>query len=403
MAVGERHVMPHHPEKRHFIPPVRIVYSAGLTLALLVAGIVAKDRIITWINNEADKKGDSGTGNVIPTPVPGVIIGGDRYILTPTASATLAETATPPPSPSAISREAVPTAPATTPAIATATAIPEKYRTENGNLVYKIETGESLAIPSLLGTKAELREIEGQKKVIYIALAENPYGLKEKAVAGLFYPEFHDIKDSRESEQVGGVGIRAEVARYFEQKAGSPQQSILFPLYVDPTFAKDKEKVTVQFVETTTGRTDLFLKVPLDAKLITPIERSVDQSIKIEFSPQDWGTVINIGTPGIFSGNQFYFQVEYAKVLEGKTDSYKLGDPFLTVDASSFSDDLINFYNTYRKPSLVGGPNANTYGKSRVQDSNGRFSSYSFSKKNVLAFGKSYAFLLANDNPLLKN
>lgn len=118
-------------EHKGFIPPVHIgpwikdirymAISVGLASAVLLAAVLAKDRVgPLWTDLTKKGQSDTGSENQIPTQVPAVVINGERYVTAPTATATIAPTETAaPPSPTATEKPA-PTATST----ATATAVP---------------------------------------------------------------------------------------------------------------------------------------------------------------------------------------------------------------------------------------------------------------------------------------
>lgn len=150
-------------------------------LAAALVGTIATGGIVIY---EASKD----NGNVAPSPIPsGTIFESASPSTKPTAEITLAPTLTPEPTP-------IP--------------IDVGYsQNPDGSINYVNETGEVLNVPQIPGLKAELQDT----KVVYIALAENPYGLSENQYAGAYRPNVTMEQSDKTEAQTGGVVLKAPV------------------------------------------------------------------------------------------------------------------------------------------------------------------------------------------------
>lgn len=243
-------------------------------------------------------------------------------------------------------------------------------------------------------------------KIVYLAEASNPYGLEKEAVAGVYYPEAYSVSDSEETaKRVGAVGIRKEVERYYLQQAGSPENAILWALPFDITPAGDEKLLVQQVKNTYDVQNEIFISVPENSVLVNPLEVNGD-SLDVSFTQQSWGTVINIGYPGVFSDtrypeNKFSLKICFAGYLENKQVTASLGQELTEINKVVFSSDQIAFYNKYRQPFVVSGTNVQFYGQSYFEV-DGKAPTIGMSLENILHFGNSFAYILGNENPLLK-
>ena len=312
------------------------------------------------------------------------------------APATVTPTVTETPTPEAT---ATPRPTDTPPATATAkpTATPEPTATP---------TPETLTIvdaPKVEGLKAVVED----GKVVYRAEAGNKYGLEKETLAAIYYPEAYLVGDSVETaKRVGAVGICKEVERYYLQQAGSPQKAILWALPFDFTFASQEAKLLVQQINNSyNGNDEIFLSVPVDSVLVNPLEVGSD-GLDVWFSQQSWGTVIEVGYPGIFSDarypqNKFSLKINFAGRLENQQVRASLGQELVRVGGATFSSDMIAFLNKYREPAVMAESKVQIFGQSYFE-TDGKFPTIGMSLENILRFGNSFAFILSNDNPLLK-
>ncbi len=152
----------------------------------------------------------------------------------------------------------------------TSTPKPGYSHTEDSGLSYRAKSGEFLPIRSLPGLRQELRTIDNQEQVIYLAEDINPYGLKEGTLAAVFYPDVYSARNSLEEIRlVGGVAVRPAVIPFLVETMGG-RSNDLFPIPIDPLSAKEDKKLIIQTVETPSKY--LYIYAPPGSKFVYPFE-----------------------------------------------------------------------------------------------------------------------------------
>lgn len=286
-------------------------------------------------------------------------------------------------------------------------------QTKEGTVVYKPERGETLNVPQVPGLHAELKEIDGRKKVIYLAEKDNPYGLKESVVAGIYYPDIYFVVDNLETaKQVGGVGLRAEVVSLLMKEARAPEVNPLFPLPIDPTFAAEGNKLMLQVSKNTAEGANLlssiYIKAPPKSRFVYPLDEKAPQRER-DFRRQRWGgTNFWIGMAKQLL-NQFSINASYAGPIDKQLMERKLGAPAFEINTDNFPEGVQEIYKKYRAPQLVINPNLQFYGIQLrfalggipMEQSKEDFPFLGLGEENMLKKDNSFVFILSTNNPLL--
>jgi len=142
---------------------------------------------------------------------------------------------------------------------ATATSTPKTgFNLENGSPVYRTETGEMLGVPQIQGLRLEEKEIDGQKKTVYLAEQDNTYGLEKNAYAGEFNPNV-----SVENKQTGGVVLTAPVVLKLME---TNTNGLGLPLPLD---ISENQTIVIEFIEVDLyGMYRTYIKLSLSGNTI---------------------------------------------------------------------------------------------------------------------------------------
>jgi len=197
------------------------------------------------------------------------------------------------------------------------------------------------------------------------------------------------------------------------RKAGSPEKAAVIPLPFDVTTATaDDPQFVVQFEQDANlpaeylNHHDIFVTVPLGSSLVNPIQNSSGEVVTGSFNNQSWGgSTFSIGVPYILK-KKYVLVVYYSGQLSEDNkrngqSGYQLGQKIISTKSPSFSSHSISFYNHYRKQKLLYAPNFLFFGGSLFEE-NGHFPTLSFDESNLVKVNNQFAFILANDNPLLQ-
>lgn len=270
---------------------------------------------------------------------------------------------------------------------------------------WKTEKSEEKQVPQIEGLRATYyANAETNKlEIRYLATADNPYGLKEEAIGGIFHKEVFDVKDSIETgNQIGGVGLKAEVIKALLIKNGSPDKNALLPIFADLTFSSGYQKTIIQ--ETTTPedkRAVLAMKIPTGDKLVSPMTDNKDLS-QIAFRPTISPNISSFEFRNPLIQGRFIESVTYYGSFPKADVSAKIGDEILEVKERPFSDEAARKVFSTFNPPLVDGINLYVSAMQGVSEKDGSFPILPLSKNNLLRVGESVIFPLSNRNSILQ-
>ena len=153
------------------------------------------------------------------------------------------------------------------------TLIPSKYSVKaDGNVTYK-ENGIELNVPQIPGLKAELQRTPNGDKVVYLAQAENPYGLAFKENAGQYKPNV-SMEIDGVKKQTGGVVLTPPVVTMLIQdNLKETGKTWIAPIPVDVRDTNQEVKLDTFRMPVTKDFSIDFLRVVLteDASLLNTI------------------------------------------------------------------------------------------------------------------------------------
>jgi hypothetical protein len=154
------------------------------------------------------------------------------------------------------------------------------YKTSaDGSITYTADNSQTLNVPQIPGLKAELKTGNAQQKVVYVATAENPYGLEIEAYAGEYKPSVYV-----ENNQTGGVVLKAPVVLKLidEKLATIPEQKDRWTIPLPLDLRQSNGSVEIDFGKKTVGDYSspfIFIKLNERIPLINIIPGSQDLRI----------------------------------------------------------------------------------------------------------------------------
>ena len=121
------------------------------------------------------------------------------------------------------------------------------HQGKDGALVYTTEKGEVLNVPQIEGLRVSLQATkDGQQKVVYAALEQNPYGMSPEEYAGEYKPNVEV-----QGIQTGGVVLKAPVVlKLIDDKLATiPEQKDKWtiPLPIDISTINTKDLISISF------------------------------------------------------------------------------------------------------------------------------------------------------------
>jgi len=316
---------------------------------------------------------------------------------------------------------------------------------ETGNYVFNLDSDnekwEFTPFPPEVSVK-EVPSVEGLEAVkkdgmvVYRAQKDNPYGLKEGAFAGYFYPEAYLLREVKkegeeeakfQEEKTGAVGFRPEVVRTLLYGAEYPDK-VIFPIPFDinipraifPPEEDLKEKIMnnpIKIMEVTEKPSYLglglpenkvlFLLLPSGSKLVNSFPKGGNGKLSVQITPQtddrgDVGVTLGYKGDNIFAGgyvfNLLIPQPGQSKLLERKETSipfgnYVLGDYSLP---EKFNNNFMEYMGKFTQP-LPEKANTRLLVLTLVEP----LRYYAITCKDILKVGDAPVFILGKDNPLL--
>lgn len=217
------------------------------------------------------------------------------------------------------------------------------FKTTETGITFTTEKGEVLNVPQIEGLKASLQTAEnGQPKVIYTALEQNPYGISPEEYAGEYKPNVQV-----EQAQTGGVVLKAPVVLKLinDRLATTSEQKDkwIIPLPVDITNVQDPIIVGFTKKIINGGYEFPFISISLtqEANVVNIIPDSDTLHIARSFIENNWGyldpfLLFGNNADEVIPGKEMrYIEVLFKdKTLTESSDIHTtFGDPIASTNA----------------------------------------------------------------------
>lgn len=189
------------------------------------------------------------------------------------------------------------------------------YSEQDGNLIYRTESGEVLTVPQIDGLTARMVKDGEKEEVQYFARERNVYGLEANGYAGCYKPNV-DIYENSERKALGGVVLSPQVAGKLLNDVLSqiPEQKDkwMVVLPVDITDMRSDKELLLSFENASTVPVKIARLSFQDTLPVVDIIPG-DKTVKFSKSPYySWLFIDNIRTvapygEGIYPGKEMNY------------------------------------------------------------------------------------------------
>lgn len=191
---------------------------------------------------------------------------------------------------------------------------------ENGAVTtWTTEQGEKKPVPAIEGAipMQFIPDITASAEIVYFAMQNNPYNLREGTTIGSIRPNVNLITEMGKPEQVGGIVINPKVLPFLLAQAG-PEVTGAIP--IDPTSASPAvdQETSIQILKDSSGKEYAYVTVPSGSQVI-------QTNTPTEIAKSFEGFAFNFKDQKIKHGGKF--PKEYTPG--------RLGDPFFGVSPDS--------------------------------------------------------------------